>query len=276
LGVATAGLSMVSTACGLGPFQPSAQVRIGYLTFGPRETRADRVEAFLLGLRDLGWIEGQTIAIEWRFTRDSGGAQLPELARDLVRLAVDAIMVEGGTSAVEACKEATSTIPIVFANAVDPVETGLVTSLSRPGANVTGTAATAPGVAAKRFEVMRDIVPGLARIMALVDPTNFSSTASWDEGQRAAAAVGVDVQRVDLAAAEALDVVFEEAAIGQFQAVTNHASALLLPVREHFAELTIKHQLPASDINRRFAEAGLLLTYGPNVPANSRRAATRS
>ena len=171
LGAATVGLT-IAIRCGVVPFQTSTQARIGYLTFGPRETRADRVDAFLLGLRDLGWIEGHTIAIEWRFTRDSSGMQLPELARDLVRLKVDAIMVEGGTSAVEACKQATSTIPIVFANAVDPVETGLVTSLSRPGANVTGTAATAPGVSAKRFELPRDIVPGLARVLALVDPTN--------------------------------------------------------------------------------------------------------
>jgi putative ABC transport system substrate-binding protein len=145
LGASTFGLTLLATARGLVPLQDHKRVpRIGYLTFGPRESRADRIDAFLGGLRDLGYVEGQTIAIEWRFAPDVGGGC--ELAADLVRLDVDVIVVDGATSIIQACKQATSAIPIVFANTVDPVETGLVASLSRPGGNVTGAASSAPGL----------------------------------------------------------------------------------------------------------------------------------
>jgi putative ABC transport system substrate-binding protein len=246
---------------------------LGYLTYGPREVRTDRIDAFLQGMRELGYVEGQTISIEWRFTSDASGADLPDLASDLVRSSVDLIVCEGGGT--QAAMRATTTIPILAINAVLPVEAGIVASLSRPGGNVTAVAASAQGVTTKRLELMRELVPGLLSVVSLVDPTNVANVASWQELRTTAESVGLQVARVDLLSAADLENLFETPIVRDAQAIFNNASAFLLPVRARFAELSLQHQKPAADINRQFAEAGLLMTYGPRggPTTQSRRAA---
>jgi putative ABC transport system substrate-binding protein len=259
---AIAEVAWLAAACGVAaPFAQKRTPHIGYLTFGPREVRADRIEAFLLGLRELGYVEGQTISIEWRFSSDGSGAELPALVADLVRLGVDLIVTEGGGT--KESTGATTTIPILAINATLPVESGYVASLARPGGNVTAVASSAQGIATKRLELMRELVPDLLSAIMLVDPTQPSNVAGWQELRDSAEAVSVRAARVDLMSSMDLENLFETPAVRDAQAIFNAASAFLLPVRARFAELALQHRLPAADINRLYAEAGLLLTYGP-------------
>ena len=162
VGGSVAGVSLVSSACDVLTVQKPTRVpRIGYLSPGPREGReTDWIDPFLSGLRDQGYVEGQTIAVEWRCTSDASAAGLAELAADLVRLPI-VLIVTVNTPAAVAAKQATRAIPIVAIGVTYPVETGLVASLGRPGGNLTGVRAIAPGFNSKFFDLLRDMVPGL-------------------------------------------------------------------------------------------------------------------
>ncbi len=156
--------------------------RIGYLCLGPREAYAARVDAFLEGLRDLGLVDGETVTIEWRFApADNNTALWTTLVTELVGLPVDVMVVESSTPAALAARGTTSTIPIVSVNNAYPVVTGLVASLARPGGNLTALAALAPGEFAKHFDLLREVVPGLARTVTLVDATSRAWPALWGE-----------------------------------------------------------------------------------------------
>jgi putative ABC transport system substrate-binding protein len=254
--------------------------RLGYLSPGPREGRADVVNAFVEGLRDLGYVEGQTIAIEWRFApagseaftsaagRDAAWA---ELATELVRLPVDVIVSLSSTPASLAAKAATNTIPIVVL-AANPVETGLVASLSHPGGNVTGPIGIV-GVNTKHLELLRSVVPGLTRAAAFGDTTQPASAPQWDEFRRAAETAGVESQMVDLSSTDDLEHAFDLVESGGAQALSVISTALLLPVRERVAKLALKHRLPAIARGDGYAQAGLLMTYGANTLWGPRRAA---
>jgi putative ABC transport system substrate-binding protein len=265
---------MASSACTLFPFKPAERrPRIGVLVTGSREQNADRLDAFTQGLRSAGYVEGQTIAIEWRFTQEGSVNQFAALAAELVAQPVDLIVVEGTTTATLAVKKATTTIPIVFTSALtSPVDTGLVASLARPGGNTTGLTSSAPGAFAKWVELLREVVPGVARPAALVFPANPTTVAVWDEFRIAGEAVGLDVQRVDLHSPDDVDVAFEEAASHAADAVVVAAIALLLPVRERVGELALRHRLPGISV-RDFTTAGLLMSYGANPLVLRRRAA---
>jgi putative tryptophan/tyrosine transport system substrate-binding protein len=265
LGLPMTGLALASSACSLAPLltQQPRIPRIGYLAIGPREVRADRIDAFLQGLREFGYSEGRTVTIEWRFWSDGSEAELAGLVNDLIRLPVDLIVTEGSTQVSQAAMRATATIPILAINVVLPVQTGLVPSLARPGANVTAIAANAPGTSAKRLELLRNIVPGLDRVVSFVDPANPSNIAGWQEFETAANEVGVQAARIDLASITDFEQAFDTPLVSSAQALFNVASAYLLGVRARFAQLAIQHHIPASDINRVYAEAGLLMTYGP-------------
>jgi putative ABC transport system substrate-binding protein len=276
LGLSASGLTLLASACSLapGPQQPRIP-RIGYLTVGPREVRADRIDAFLQGLREFGYIESQTISIEWRFWSDGGEAELSKLADDLVRSAVDLIVTDGSAQVSQAAMRATTTVPILAVNVTSPVQSGLVASLGRPGANLTAIASSASGATTKRIELLRDIVPGLARVISFVDPANPSNIVGWEESHAVGEAVGLQVDRIDLISISDFQRAFESPLVSWAQAVHNVASAFLLPVRVRLAELALRHRLPATDINRVYAEAGLLMTYGPKggPVTQSRRAA---
>jgi putative ABC transport system substrate-binding protein len=232
------------------------------------------VDAFLQGLRDLGYIEGQTISIEWRFTPTGPGSRVSELAAELVALDVDLIAVETSTLATQAAAQATSTIPIVAVNFSFPVQTGVVVSLARPGGNVTGVSGIAPGEYAKHLDLLRDVVPGLTRVVTLVDPNNAGSVQHWEELRAAGQVAGVQVDRVDLQTTAELEPAFEFPAFAAAQALSlAGAAALLQPIRERVAELALQHHL-AGIATSSYAEVGLLMNYGVSPTAVSRRGAT--
>jgi putative ABC transport system substrate-binding protein len=245
--------------------------RIGYLSLGPREAYAANEEAFLDGLRELGYVEGQTIAIEWRFAPAGSEAAWAELAAELVRLPVDVIVSFGSTALTLAAKAATNTIPIVI-DASGPVESGLVASLSRPGGNITGVAVQ-NGVNPKHLELLRSVVPGLTRAAAFVATTNPAGPPQWDEFRAAAEAAGVQAQLVEVNTPGDLEEAFDRTERGGAQALSVAAQSVLLPVRERVAELALQHRLPSITRGGGYADAGLLMTYGAKQLWSYRRAA---
>jgi len=247
--------------------------RIGYLSPGPREAFRDQVDAFLQGLRELGYVEGQSIAIEWRFTASGPDAQFAErAAAELVGLPVD-LIVTSTTPPTQAAKRATRTIPIVATIVANPVETGLLGSLARPGGNLTGLTVNVPGLLTKYVDLLREVVPGLSRVAALVQPTSAAGVSEWNEFRPAAEAAGLVVERVDMDSAADLDRTFETPAIVRAEALACLSSSLVYPVRARFAELALQRRLPTITNAREFAGDGLLMTYGPNLAAITRRGA---
>ena len=246
--------------------------RIGYLDGGALAANSVRIEAFRSGLRELGYVEGHNIVIEWR-SADGKGDRLPSLAAELVGLKVD-VIVTGGAGATAPAKKATSTIPIVMAQDSDPVESGFVASLSRPGGNVTGLSTLHPEVSVKRLEILKEMFPPLSRV-ALFGTSSWAGNAQGvREAERAAEALRLKLQYVDVSRPSDFETAFQTASKGQAEA------ALVLvwgplhnPHRKHVAELALKSRLPTMSREREHVEAGGLMAYGPNVPDLFRRAA---
>lgn len=266
------GFIMLSGCERLSP-QAAKVHRIGFLAVGSREGRAFLVEGFLQGLREHGYVEGRNIVIEYRFSEDKND-RLPELAAELVGLKVE-LIVASGTPASFAAKEATSTIPIVMGGiAADPVETGLVASLSRPGGNVTGMSMMTPQLGGKRLALLKEVVPGLARVAVFWNPPNPAYGPILRELEEAAPTLGVKIQRLEVR----IPGDFE----GAFKAATRQrADALVVPGDPLFSnrpkvivDLALKHRLPAMQDLREFVEAGGLLSLGPNLVDSYRLAAT--
>ncbi len=253
--------------------QPPARVpRIGFLiTASPSDNLLWR-QAFRQGLRDLGYTESHNIAIEYRYA-EGRPERLPDLAAELARLKVDVIVAET-TPASLAAKQATATIPIVMTIVADPVGTGLVSSLAQPGGNITGTSVQLPELAAKRLQLLQEVLPKVSRVAVLWNPENAYIALVMKETEAAARVLGVRLDPLEVRAPDD----FEEA----FQVATRRrAGALLvlddfLTVRHHtrIAAFAVKSRLPSMAGVTGFAEAGGLLTYGPNFPDISRRAAT--
>jgi putative ABC transport system substrate-binding protein len=269
-----ASLAVWASACGLLPSQAAPKMpRIGYLQQGPREVYAPQVDAFVDGLRDLGYVENETVKIEWRFAPSSSSdAPWSQLVTDLVALPVD-IIVANTTPAAIAAKQVTSAIPIVAANIASPVETGLVASYARPGGNVTALPTNAPGLEAKHFDLLLAVVPGLTATVDIVDTTlGPSGVARWVEFSAAAESAGVDAQRVDVSSAEEFESAFSLPVIQRAQAMNINAASLGEPIRERIAQLALQYDL-AAIATGNYAEKGLLMGHGANVPAIARRAA---
>jgi ABC-type uncharacterized transport system substrate-binding protein len=273
-GVSAVGLALASSACSLPMATPARIPRIGYLSPGPREGRTEFVDAFLLGLRDLGYVEGQTITVEWCFTPVGSDARFPELVAELVSLPADVIVTGSSTPAALAAKNATSTIPIVAVSLAQPVAVGVVPSLAHPGGNVTALASSTPGTFGKKLEFIQAIVPGLRRLAVLVDRTNpLYDVVGWNEIHDAAEQAGVGAERIDLHSAEDLDTAFETAESRGVDAILTAQNPLLLPVRARVAELELHYRLPGIFEARDYVSSGGLLSYGANYPAIYRRAA---
>jgi putative tryptophan/tyrosine transport system substrate-binding protein len=246
--------------------------RIGYLEGGPLSAHTARMEAFRQGLRELGYEEGKNIVIEWRFG-DSKVDRLPALAAELVGLKV-AVIVTGGTAPTRAVKEATSTIPIVMAQDNDPVASGVVASLARPGGNITGLTNFAPELSTKRLEILREVVPKLSRVAVLGSSTGPSNALVWRELELAAKALEVNLQYLDILEPKDVETSFRAAANGRADGVTTFASALIVSQRAQIVELAAKNRLPGIYHNSQFVEVGGLMFYGVNVFDLDRRAAT--
>jgi putative ABC transport system substrate-binding protein len=256
--------------------QQAAKVaRIGYLT-GSLAAGPHLPEAFRQGLRDLGYVEGRNLVIEYR---DAEGKfeRLPALAAELVALKVDVIMA-GGTPQPLAAKQATRTIPIVFAGAVDPVGSGLVTSLARPGGNVTGLSALSPELVGKTLEQLTQAVPGVSRVVALWHPGGFPERTGKDilkEAEVAARALGVRLQFVEARGPEDFDRAFSDMTRARAGALTVLPSTTMFVIeRRRLVDLAAKNRLPAVYPSREYVDAGGLMAYGPNLADLFRRAAT--
>jgi putative tryptophan/tyrosine transport system substrate-binding protein len=255
------------------PGQQTARVpQIGVLAVGSREGRAFLIDGFLRGLRELGYVEGQNILIEYRFS-DGRDDRLPDLAAELVALKVDLILVSG-TPASFAAQQATSTIPLVMGGlAANPVETGLVASLAHPGGNITGMSIMTSQLSGKRLEMLKAIVPGLARVAVLWNPRNPTYGPVLGELEAAAQILSLELQRLEVRVPEDFDGAFE-AATGQ------HAGALVVPADplttnrpKIIVDLAAKHRLPTMMDLREFVEAGGLLSLGVDLADSYRRAA---
>src|SRR5713101_2748915 len=245
---------------------------IGYLSFPSLSANAARIEAFRQGLRELSYVEGENIVIEWRST-DGKLDRLPALAAELVRLKV-AIIVTSGGAPTRRAKEATSTIPIVMTNDPDPVGDGFVASLARPGGNITGLSTFVPELRSKRLEILREVVPKLSRVAVLGSSGATGYAQTLKEIEPAAKAFKMHLQFLDVLHANDIETAFGAASEGRAQGVLTLNSAILGSQRAQLAELAVKRRLPVMYHQSDFVEAGGLMFYGVNVSDLKRRAAT--
>jgi putative tryptophan/tyrosine transport system substrate-binding protein len=268
-------LSLLSASLGTAAAQPAGKVpRIGYLStgFATDPMRERLLEAFRQGLRELGYVEGQNIAIESRWTEDKDD-RLPALAADLVRLKVDVIVASGG-AATQAARQATRTIPIVMSQVNDPVGSGLVASLARPGGNVTGLTVMSPDLLGKQLQLLKEVVPTVSRVALLRNPDNPADTAILREAEAAAQALGVRLQTLEARNPPEIDSAFAAMTRERAGALLILPDSVFLSQRSQIAELAVKRRLPSIRQSRAFPEAGGLMSYGANYPDLSRRAAT--
>jgi putative tryptophan/tyrosine transport system substrate-binding protein len=249
--------------------QSTKILSIGYLEGGPLSAHTARMEAFRQGLRKLGYEEGTNIVIEWRFA-DGKLDRLPALAVELASLKV-AVIVAGGTAPTRAAKEATFTIPIVMANDNDPVGSGVVSSLARPGGNITGLANFAPELSGKRLEILREVVPRLSRVAVLGTSTGRGVARELEPGAKA---LEVQIQYLDVLEPKDIETAFRAAAKDRVDGVLTVGNAILVLQRAQVVELAAKNRLAGIYHNSQFAEAGGLMFYGVNIFDLDRRAAT--
>jgi putative ABC transport system substrate-binding protein len=243
---------------------------IGFLVAGTPTSHGQWVAAFVQRLRELGWIEGRTITIEYRWA-EGRSERFAEIAAELVRRKVD-VIVTSATEAIVAAKQATSVIPIVFAAAGDPVGTGLVASLARPGGNVTGLSIQQTDVAAKRLELLREVVPGLQRLAIWANAGSPSNVVEMAEVAATARTLGLEVATPEIRRAEDIAFVFE-ALKGRAEALYVCADPLATTNRTRINILAVGARLPTMHGTRDMVEAGGLMSYGPNFPNQFRRAA---
>src|SRR6266571_4990390 len=252
--------------------QPKKVPRIGFLYAVSPSSVWDRVEAFRQGLRDLGYVEGKNIVIEWRYAEGKLD-RLPALAAELVRLKID-IIVTGAPATTRAAKEATVTIPIVMAQDSDPVGSGFVASLARPGGNITGLATLAPELSGKQLELMKEIVPRLSRVTVLGSSTRSGNAQSLKETELAAGAFGVKLQYLDILSPKDIETAFRAASKGRADAVLVLTSPFATSQRTQITDLAVKNRLPAIYDRAEFVEDGGLMTYSVSSTDLFRRAAT--
>ena len=251
--------------------QPAARVpRLGLLMPGSASGYASRLEAFRLGLHDLGYREGDTITLEYRFANGQA-ERLPTLVAELVRLPVDVLVVDG-TVAVRPAQHATTTIPIVMVTG-DPVGAGFVASLAHPGGNITGLSMMIPDLSGKRLELLKEVVGTLSRVAVLrhrdapVDPY-------VTETQAAAHRLGLQLHTLEVRSPDEFAQAFAAMTSAQTDALVLIPSGLFFSHRSQLAALAVQHRLPAMFLEREFVEAGGLMAYGPSMTDLSRRAAT--
>jgi putative ABC transport system substrate-binding protein len=249
--------------------QPKKVPRLGFLSPTSDDSR---VEAFRQGLRELGYIEGQNIAIEYRWA-DGKFDRLPDLALELVRLKVD-VVVAVVTQASLAAKMATGTIPVVMIGVSDPVGSGLVVSLARPGANITGTSSMTAEIIGKQLELIKETLPKISRVAALWNPANpIFQAIQRRETEVAARALGMQLQFVEARAPDEIDRAFARVAKERMRALLVLNDPVFTAQRKQIADLSAKHRFPTVSGTREYTEVGGLMAYGPSFPDMYRRAA---
>ena len=243
--------------------------KIGVLSTGSASSETARNEAFLQGLRELGYVVGQNILIEHRYA-EAKPDRLPELAAELVRLKVDVIVA--GALAIGAAKNATKTIPIVMATSGDPVAYGYVVSLAQPGGNVTGSSQMSPELGGKRLELLKESLKKVS-IVAVLHDGGAAQAPQMKEMEAAARALGVQIQPVKVEGPSHFENAFSAMTGGHASAFIGLTSSALFNHRKQIADLAIKNRLPAIYPGSEFVDAGGLMSYGPNIFENYRRAA---
>lgn len=266
------GAVLIALSVPAGAQQPKKVARIGWLEISSPNPDALRlIELFREGTRDLGWVEGQNVAFEYRYA-DGKAERLPDLAAEFVRLKVDIIVTHSGAS-IRAAKESTRTIPIVMVVSGDPVRDGTVASLARPGGNITGLTILSPELSGKRLELLKEVVPGLSRVGVLKDPK--AHVSAWKEVETAARPLQLKLQPLDWRGPEDLARLFEAAKKDRAQALLTLPHPLFnRDYRTLIVELVAKNRLPAIYGGTEFSEVGGLMGYGPDISDNFRRAAT--
>jgi putative tryptophan/tyrosine transport system substrate-binding protein len=252
--------------------QPKKVPRIGYLAGASRSAIAFRTEAFRQGLRELGYVEGKNITIEYRFAEGNFRRQ-KELAAELVRLNVD-VMVTSGPASTRAAKEATVTIPIVMTFDSDPVGNGFIISLARPGGNITGLSTLAPEISGKQLELLKETVPRLSRVSVLGSSVNPGNVQVLKEMEAAARAFSFKLQYLDILEAKEIEAVFRTMSNERADAVVVLAGTVIIAQRARIAEMAIKSRLPSIYERREFVEPGGLMSYGISIIDLDHRAAT--
>ena len=251
--------------------QPTRIARIGYLAAACPDTQSPRTEAFRKGLRDLGYIEGQNIVIEYRCAEGKPD-HLPDLAGELIRRKMD-LIVTAGNEATQAARNATRTIPLVTTGS-DPVVSGFVANLAHPGGNITGVSIDAPGLSGKRLELLKESIARLSRVAVLYYPATPSSKVTMAETEQAARLLKVHLQPVGVETSNELENAFSAMSKERAEALIKLPSAVLTSYRKWIIELAAKSGLPAMYEDRIIAEDGGLMSYGPDITDLYRRTAT--
>jgi putative tryptophan/tyrosine transport system substrate-binding protein len=246
--------------------------RIGYMSSLLPAAESTRIESFRAGLRELGYVEGKNIAVEYRWAEGKFD-RLPGIAAEFVRQKVD-IIVTGGPTATRPAKQATSRIPIVMTFDSDPVGSGFVASLARPGGNITGLSSLSPEISGKQLELLKEIIPMLSRIALLGTSTNPGNSQALRETELAAQAFGVRLQYLDILDPKDTESAFQAASKGHAEAVLMLSSPVTISQRRQVADLAVKSRLPTIYARPEFVEDGGLVTYSASIADLFRRAAT--
>jgi ABC-type uncharacterized transport system substrate-binding protein len=253
--------------------QQSAMPVIGYLSSFPAEINPKFTQAFRQGLNDGGFFEGRNVTIDYRWDEEGRYDRLPKMAADLVVRRVSVLFASPIPAAL-AAKAATATIPIVFAIGSDPVQTGLVDSLNRPGGNVTGATFLSVELGAKRLELLRDLVPKIVSIALLVNPNNPNAAVQTKEMQAATSALGLQLNVVNAASQNEFDNAFATLSRERTDALVVSADPFFFSHRDQLAALALRHSMPAIYYAREFAVAGGLISYASSFADSFRQAAT--
>jgi putative ABC transport system substrate-binding protein len=270
--IAALGAGALTAPLGAFAQQRKKIAKIGVLYASNPAATAQLLEAFRQGMRELDYVEGKSVVLELRYG-EGRFERLPDLARELVGLKVD-VIVAGTDVAITAAKRETQTIPIVMAFSSDPVGTGLVVSLARPGGNITGLSQISPELSGKRLELLREVIPGLSRVAFLWNPDVRGALFDYKETEGAARSLGLQLQSVEVSRAEDFDRAFSAVTKERAQALIMHAAN---PVgfanRGQIASFAQKNRLPSMFGQKEYVDAGGLMSYGPSTPDMFRRAA---
>ena len=262
---------LLTTAPIAGAQQAKKAPRVGVLLALPHAAISDRIEAFREGLRELGYIEEKTVVVEYRYA-DGKFDRLPDLATELARLKVN-VIVTGGPTATRPAKKATSTIPIVMAQDTDPVGNGFVASLARPGGNITGLSNYHPDLSGKQLELLKEVVPGLARVAVLENSKEPGNAQALKETKLAGAALNLKLQFLDVLDLQDIETAFHAATKQRADALLVLSSPIATSRRAQVAQLAIKNRVPTMYQVSESVEAGGLLTYGVSTADLWRRSA---
>jgi len=270
-------IAVVALGAAAGPIASFAQQqgkvwRVGFLTLRPASENSQYTDAFLKGMRELGYVEGKNLVVEWRFA-DGKFERLPGLAAELVQLKVD-VIVAVASPAIGAAQKATTTIPIVMATTGDPVGSGFVKSLARPGGNITGLSNMGGDIGPKLFDLLHSVVPKLSRVAVLVTPTSTTYRAILESIQAAAQKAGVKTLVAEASSPQDIENAFSMMVREKADAVIVGASTFFSQQRRQIGELATKYRIPSMFGNRVNVEAGGLMSYGQKIADNYVRAAT--